>query len=148
MADDGGEITREPSGPVPPEAVSSPTPLIQQVPDIETSGAVLLRQIIVRDTGAESQIASEPAEGAVELGVAPSGIDDLQWLHGPERWPPTTQRTDARRGGNGAVHRICRRHHGARDNDEEGYDEPDVRVFSLLLVLSPHLAHAGSGTPR
>ena len=78
MADDGGEITREPSGPVPPEAVSSPTLLIQQAPDIETSGAVLLRQIIVRDTGAESQIASEPAEGAVELGVAPSGIDDLQ----------------------------------------------------------------------
>jgi hypothetical protein len=62
--------------------VSSPTLLIQQTPDIETSGAVLLRQIIVRDTGAESQIASEPAEGAVELGAAPSGIDDLQWLHG------------------------------------------------------------------
>jgi hypothetical protein len=62
--------------------VSSPTLLIQQIPDIETSGAMLLRQVIVRDTGAESKIASEPAEGAVALAAAPSGVDDLRWLHG------------------------------------------------------------------
>jgi hypothetical protein len=75
-------VTGEDSGPIPPEAVSSPTLLIQQIPDVEVSGAVLLRQVIARDTSLTSQMSSEPAEGSVALAAPPSGVDDLAWLHG------------------------------------------------------------------
>jgi acetoacetate decarboxylase len=77
---DASIITGEDSGPVPEEAASSPTLLVQQIPDVEVSGGVLLRQVISRDTSASSRIESERAEGAFELTGAPSGVDDLAWV--------------------------------------------------------------------